>query len=91
MTNDNYLLVHARETLKTTLTHDAKLLYMAMIATKRGKTFYWHDSEFQTHTGLEKEQLDLALYELAGITSTYHLVDICEDGDLETYIRFTKL
>lgn len=91
MTNDNYLLVHARETFKTTLTPDAKLLYMAMIATKRGKAFYWHDSEFQTLTGLEKEQLDLALYELAGITSTHHLVDICEDGDRETYIQFTKL
>jgi len=37
MTNDNYLLVHARETFRTTLTPDAKLLYMAMIATKRGK------------------------------------------------------
>lgn len=40
MTNDNYLLVHARETFKTTLTPDAKLLYMAMIATKRGEAFY---------------------------------------------------
>ena len=51
MTNDNYLLVHARETFKTTLTPDTKLLYMAMIATKRGETFYWHDQSSKPSPG----------------------------------------
>lgn len=81
------VLSHLKEVVSRPMEPKAKLLYFALVVDSGGETMSaLLDQKYQDITGLHDPQDFMVT--LCSLYEEYGLIDICEDGDMNTYIQF---
>lgn len=84
------VLSHLKEVVSRPMEPKAKLLYFALVIDSGGETMSdIPEQKYQDITGLHNDHDFMVT--LCSLAEDYNLIDVCEDGDLETYIQFRHI
>ena len=84
------VLSHLKEVVSHPMEPKAKLLYFALVVDSGRETIFPLDEQmYQDITGIHDDHDFMVT--LCSLAEDYNLIDVCEDGDLETYIQFRHI